>query len=782
MKHYLLPLFLSAATLASVAAPSADDLSTVSAAQSVKVSQVKVNKAKMSKKLAKGVSLSTVNRLKRIDNRLGSKIMKQAARKATVSKVAPENAAIYESFEGWDGTTVLWLPDGWTRQNAVEDAQYTWLVGKAEPMYGLYPTDGDNMIFINFGTAQDEWLISPLMETKEGMVFSFEGYIDPMFLFNLNDDKVDWDAMEFIGEPEVSATLQVMVKAEGDEEWTMLHDFADDYKDKSLEELFTLTPEGLEHKSVSLDEFAGQKIQVALRYVGSDGNMMCFDELTVGYPQLDGVSFSEPYDIQYWGFERGIDLMALNAAIAQVPVFSPLTWINATYIEGAEYSWKYCDPVTAEMVDGGAGDELTVTYVPDYTSDNSKRNNWFYPPVLSASAPYSSPATVTSLYDYLQAGGKSERILNDGSLLEVSLMPFLFSTQGISIATVDYEKLGDATLPIFGHNANTSKFWLDYTMNGEEPGSNDDVQLDGILNFIYPSQGASMVVNGADVFAKGEVADDAEFTLRIFALDETFVFDPDTQTPVATATCLGKDILREEGSNGINTLLCVPFNFDTPVALKAQDDAQAYVVYLTGFNSDKVEYFAPVQSYYPNPDYLCHGWVTKRIRVDSENYRFSVAPMANYENDLGEMYGAFAIGLHAEHPWLTTETSKIELYSDGTPVNVALGSYYDGSKLTVEAPTGVEASVAGRYDECVLTLKKDHADVIPSGDVKVSGPGVELSIPLSYNAGISDVTTAGDAEVAGIYDLTGRKVSDSTASGIYIMKYADGTAKKVTVK
>ncbi len=780
MKHYLLPLFLSAATLSAVAAPNADDFSVVSAAQSVKVSHIKANKPQVSKKLAKGVSLSANTRLKHIDNRLGSKVMKQATRKAAVSKVAPADAALYESFEGWDGTTALWLPDGWTRQNAVEDATYTWLVGKAEPTYGLFPTDGDNMVFINFGTAQDEWLISPLVETKEGMVFSFEGYFDPLFIFSL--DNVDWDNLEFIGEPVVAATLQVMVKAEGDEEWTMLHDFADDYKGKSIEELYTLTPMGLEHKSVSLDEFAGRKIQVALRYVGSDGNLMCFDELTVGYPQLDGVSFSEPFDIQYWGFERGTDLNTLNAGIAQVPVFSPLTWINGTYIEGAEYSWKYCDPVTAEMVDGGSGDELTVTYVPDYKSDDSKRNNWFYPPVLSASAPYSSPATVTSPYNFLQAGGKSERILNDGSLLEMSLMPFLFSTQGLSIATVDYEKLGDATLPIFGHNANTDKYWLDYTMNGEEPGPNDDVQLDGILNFIYPSQDAAMVVNGADVFAKGVVADDAEFTLRIFALDETYVFDPDTQTPVATATCLGKDILREEGSNGINSLICVPFNFDTPVALKAQDNALAYVAYLTGFNSDKVEYFAPLQSYYPHPDYLCHGWITKRMRVDREDYRFSVTSMADYENDLGEMYGAFAIGLHAEHPWLTTETSNILLPADGTPVNVSLGSYYDGSKLTVKAPTGVEASVAGRYDECVLTLRKDDTDVVPSGNVKVSGPGVELSIPLSATTGISDITTAGDAEVAGIYDLTGRKVSDSTATGIYIMKYADGTAKKVTVK
>lgn len=781
MKQYLLPLFLSAATLAASAAPLADNLLLESAAQSVKVTKVKTPATKPAKKLAKGISIVGNSQLKRIDNRLGLKTVKpRLNKKAPVIKAASESAALYESFEGWDGTTADWLPEGWTLQKKVTDPAQTWGVSEGIPMTTIAPSHGNYLFAINFGNDQDEWLISPSIDTQEGMTLTFTAYIDPGFLFSL--ENVDWEAFEFIGEPEVAATLQVMAKAEGDAEWTMLHDYADDYKGMSLAELFNLTPQGLELKNVSLGDFAGKKIQVALRYVGNDGNSMAVDEVAVGYPSLEGVAFSEPFEIQYWGFERGADMPYLNLGVATFPVFSPITWTNNTYLEDASYSWQYCDPVTTDMVDGGSEETLSVTYAPDYTSDFTKRNNLYYPPVLTATAPFAAATSVTSPYDYLQAGGRCEYVLKDGSVFEASLLPFSLLNQGITVAIVDSEKFGDATLPIFGHDSNTNKYWLDYTFAGEEPGADDDVQLDGILNFIYPSA-APLVVNGADVFAKGYMADDVEFKLSIYALDETYVFDPDVQQPVATATCLAKDFLKDDASAGRNTNLCIPFNFASPVVLKADDTTVAYIVYLTGFNSDKVEYFVPYQSYYNHPDYLCHGWITKRMRVQSDTYRFSATPLANYEGDQGEMYNAFAIGLHAEYPWLTTEATEIKLPQDGTPVNVALGSYYDSSKLSVTVPAGVEASLAGRYNECELTLEHDDSEVLAEGDVVISGPGVELTLPLSEVSGITDAITTDGTEVAGVYDLTGRRITaDQMNNGIYIIKYTNGTAKKVTVK
>lgn len=777
MKHFLLPVLLSVSVLGMAAATPDESAIRVNTVRNVKISKTKDKSVIAgSRKPAKGITV-THDKLKRIDNRLGSAIMKPATRKAQ-NRVAPDGAPLYESFEGWDGTNAEWLPEGWTRKQTAEDFKETW--GICPKTDGLpVPSDGGYFMAINFGFDQDEWLITPSCEVADGMVFSFMAYIDPIFLFSM--ENINWETMEYEGDKIVAATLQIMVKAENDTDWTMLHDFADDYKDTSLAELFNLTPTALQRKSFSLSDYTGQKVQLAFRYVGDDGNSMYLDEVTIGYPQLDGISFMEPFDIQYWGFDRSADLSVLSLPIAQIPVFSDETWVNTSYIDGADFAWSYCDPVTAEMVDGGSDETLTVQYIPDYSSDNTKRNNFFYPPVLTGTAPHTSPGTATSAYAVFQAGGKPEYKLPDG-MFEVSLMPFLYAYNDITIAVVDSEKFGDATLPIFGHNANTNKYWLDYTLRGDEPEEGDDVQLDGILNFIYPSQ-APMVVNGADVFAKGTIADDAVLTLRIFALDDSYVFDPDVQTPVATATCTGADIIKDDINGGHNTTLCIPFNFDTPAIVQATDETVAYVVYLTGFNSDKVEYFAPIQSYIPDSNQLCYGWITKRIRImGNTEYRFSATPIADQEGDLGKYYNAFAIGLHAEHPWLTCETKNIELPGDGTPVDVPLGSYFDGAKLSVKAPAGVTATVAGRYDECVLTLAHDDTDVIAEGDVTVSGPGVEVTVPLKQQAGLSDITAAPEGSaVTGIYDLNGRR-ADGVVPGMYIVRYSDGTARKMAVK
>lgn len=224
----------------------------------------------------------------------------------------------------------------------------------------------------------------------------------------------------------------------------------------------------------------------------------------------------------------------------------------------------------------------------------------------------------------------------------------------------------------------------------------------------------------------------------------------------------------------------IPFKFDEPFVLKATEEYPYYMVMFSGFNSDKVEYFAPTQSYDPNPDYICHGWLFKHNNINGREGH-SVMPIAYIEGEEGPMYNAFAINLQGEYPWLTTDTESIELPADGTAAEVALGSYYDGSRLTVEAPAGVEASVAGRYNECVLSLRHNGAAVEVDGDITVKGPGVELSIPVKANSGIADIT-ADHGEITGIYDLGGRRIEGEPAAGIYVVRYSDGTAAKKAIR
>ena len=70
------------------------------------------------------------------------------------------------------------------------------------PVEGLpAAADGDYYYAITFSDKkQDEWLISPRVKVEEGMSLSFYVYYSPMYLFNLDEEYVDWDTFSFIGE------------------------------------------------------------------------------------------------------------------------------------------------------------------------------------------------------------------------------------------------------------------------------------------------------------------------------------------------------------------------------------------------------------------------------------------------------------------------------------------------------------------------------------------------------------------------------------------------------
>ena len=783
MKQFLLTGLFSAAALGMMASPATSMPAPVKMQANVTAKSAKNLKTSAGTKLAPGVTLSKANGIKKIHtiagvNSFNSRIAAAPAAKA--GNAAPDGYVLFESFEDWDGTDYEWTPEGWTVDMRGEvERNNSWTPTAANPMLPL-PSDGDYYYGINFSDdlKQDEWLITPEVEVAEGMQLSYWLYLDPAFLFSL--DNVDWETYEFIGDKAVAATLQVWAQEEGGE-WQMLHDFADDFAEYGLMELLMMSPAGLELKTENLDAFAGKKVKVAFRYVGIGGNTMLIDAVGIGYPALDGISYLEPFSTLYWGFERSVGLMGLTSAIAHQPVYEPLTWTNMSYIEGATFSWDYCDPITAEFVKCDDPELLTVTYVPDYSSAASMKNNFFYPPVLRAEAPHASPGSYSSPYVYFQAGGKPERTLNDGSEFLPSLVQFNFNQLGVSMITVDDEEIGDIAIPVFGHNVNSNQYWLNYSLNGAEEQEGDFSHLEGIANIFFAS-GAPLVVNGVTAYGFGKVDDDAEFVATIYGLDAEMSADFTTFTEIAKATLKGADFICEDHSSiGYLTL---PFDFDQPVVLRATDEHPAYVVMLSGFNSDKVELFVPFQSEDPDPNYMNFGYTLHHIdlsnHIDRDAY-YSFKPMVYKEyGEYVDLYGAFAIGLEAEYPWLTTECEGVS-FENAKEVKVALGSYYDGSKLSVEAPAGVDATVAGRYDKCELTLSRNDAEVVVEGNVVVKGPGVEVSIPVSDNSlGVSSVGAA-NADVVGFYDLNGRKVENPDA-GIYIVKYSDGSVRKTVVK
>jgi len=793
----------AAAAMAAVvgAAPQHPDrIPVVKATDVAKVAHVKSSKASLgARKVAPGVTLSTVvaagdRGVKRVNSTLGMSSVLPGV-KAPVSKSAKapsrisEGMSLEESFEGWDGEATPWYPEGWSLDSKTgkTGVEYTtWTPCGAQPTLGILPVDGETMMSVSLDVEdptaeQDEWLVSPEVTIKENEILKFYAYIDPFFLFSL--DNFDWDLFDWVGERQVTYTLKVMVKEEN-ADWVEVWDATTQWMDVSAMDLLYSTPSELQPFTVSLSSFEGKKVQIAFQFVGKDSNTLYLDMVTVGLPQLDGIVYDDPAETLYWGFDRTASWRSLTASIAQYPVFAPITWVNQTYAEGATYQWEYCDPVTADWVTSDA-EELTVSYVTDYSSENSTMNNWFYAPILHASAPGATPGSYQAPYSYFQVGGKPERYVNTGKtepeLIDFGLVPFDSNIHGFGFVAMEAD-FGEPSTPIFGYDSNVDDWWLNYTLGGsmEDAMEGDHVYVEAIMNMIFPGT-APMVITGANILAKGQISPEAEFKFEIIGLDENM--SPMYDTPLASAVCKGENVLVAEG--GVQNFLNVIFDFDKPFVV--EPGSNGYLARFSGFHDPvNVEYFAPMQSIIPFTHSNVFGWIDKFIKIQgAEEYRRSLTPIFYHESEYGMCHNAFAINFSAYHPWLVSETEEVKLPSDGTPVVVDLDSYYDASDLVVEAPEGVEAVVSGRYGDCKLTVSCNSSTAFAEGDLTVSAPGVKKVFVVSEAAGIEGVATdkADGATPVAAFTVTGQPVSlENVAEGVYIVKYSDGTAAKVAVK
>lgn len=690
----------------------------------------------------------------------------------------PEGFCMYESFEGWDGELLSWLPDGWTldsRSGRPAGDYSTWTPSAAIPVYGLVPADGETMMGVSYDdeTAQDERLVSPQFVVGDGCELKFYAYISPIFLFNL--DNFDWDTNKFVGDRQVQCTMKVLVREEGGD-WVVLWDAVDDWMDVSESQLMYSSPTGLEEYVVSMASYAGKTVQIAFQYVGIDGDTMFLDMASVGLPALEGVVYDNPMEVLYWGVD---DSWSFCSNVAQYPAGAPLTWYNFCEMPTASFSWHYQDPATMEWAVTDGVEELAVEYLSDkFTTDSEGGGHatWFDAPVLSASAPGLLQTSYQDAYQF-QAGGLPV-YTEDGTDYVYPLVPFSVEQHAFGIVTKDAE-FGSPSTPIFGYDSNADAWWLNYTYNGdmEDAAESDHVFVEAIMNRLIVGSGP-MVINGVSVLGKGKIGADAEFKIEIIVLDDDGV--PMVDTPTAVAVCKGSEVAVTEG--GMQDYLNVGFTFETPVVITPGDND--YMVRFSGFHDpENVQYFAPIQSLLPFSHMNVIGWLDKQIKIQgASEYRRTYNPTFYYESEYGMCHTAFAIQYAAYHPWLTAEVDEVVV--GASPVEIPLNSYYEGSELTVEAPAGVSATVTGRYGDCKLVVSHSDTDVIAEGELTISAPGVQKVFAVSEHSGIEGVV--GDAEAktpVAAYSITGQAVElGQVKSGVYVVKYSDGTASKVCVR
>lgn len=693
---------------------------------------------------------------------------------------------LWESFEN-TGSVSGWIPQGWTFESHGDPGlalSEKWGIDKQASVWLPAPADGKWYAGVSYCSdkEQDEWMISPVVEVAAGTSLSFYAFVNPLFLYVCDGAHVDFDNSVW-KQQEITSTLQILVKEEADgAEWVVVKDFAQEHLGEEFLDLQMNAPEGLEKFTCPLTTFEGKQVRIAIRYVGRDGDTVFVDAVKIALPEVV-LEMMTPFSTQYYGLLPNESWSGLPAAVAVYPAYADITFSNYSWNDGASYWWEYSDPATKEYTRSDEYD-LTVAYRPDYTSEASTRNNLYLPPVLHGQGASYSDAEVKMPVAYIQAGGHPEWADTDGNVSRFGLLPFDVISRDIGFAYAEQEEFGKRSIPMFGYSDDSQQYWTEYTF-GEDAQEGDYCKVTSLFNYIYPSN-SPLVVDGAWVLAYGEVSDNAMFNLGVYPLVD--VFDQTTgellgqtfaEQPIAVAHCAGSAVTNRV--QGMNSFISVKFTFANPVVL--DDSHAAYAVKLTGFADGGVTYFAPMQSWKPEPSGLCLGWVEKEMSWLG-TVRNSITPLASRENEYGEMFASFAIVLDGYYPWMEMADGQSQSISFGDSQNaqILLDTYFHAHQVEVEAPQWIEAKVEGRHASSTVTLTAEPADSPRQGTVTLRAPGFEHTFTVSQDrSGLESVISdKSRRQVTAVYGIDGRKVDTARPllPGVYVVRYNDGTVEK----
>ena len=703
--------------------------------------------------------------------------------KVKPAKAASETTLLWQSFES-PSTDMTWLPDGWTRisktefETADDDHWFAYSQLTGMPT----PSDGSKyMIIFYHSDRKDEWLVSPTVEIpSSGYELSFDWWGIPLYFYVLDDAHVDRENLVFIDRVK-TLDLEVLVKA-GSEDWQKVYSIESLFEDMSYEQLAAINYSDMQHLSINLDQYAGESVQIAFRYVGTDANTMAIDAVKVDVPPLHA-AYMAPLCRQFYGLTSDTDLSTPVAALEFYPVNTPLTWYNTSYNDtDTDYLWTYQaldDNSQVATFTSSDPDQLVVTHKANYTDESTLRNNLYETPSLLASSPSGAflPTEYKEAAVALQAGGSPEILFaqeGESVLKHFGLLPFSPATDGLDIYTKDALDFGRPRIPIFGFSEDTRTWWRNYTYRGE-PGPNDDAYCTGYMNWVHFPE-SPMLVRGASAAALGRISDDAKFRLEVRAVDEDGEI---AEEPFAVAYLTGADAQIAPYSEVLERdIIVLNFVFDKPLEFDLQRYPNGCLFEVTGYTDGGVTYFAPLQSVKPHPYEFALGFYRhyrKYMGVEDTSYGY----VANFTNEYGDMYSTFAISLDASYEWFDA-LQRYEFEVDPYGVTIPLKTSVKPEDFTVSAPEWLDVTFAGTYDKASACFKvvgspKDHE----IATVVLSAPGindVELTVIAVDKSAIDTIAADSTNTNNDVYNAQGmlmlRNASAeqvrSLPSGLYI--------------
>lgn len=733
----------------------------------------------------------------------GSAIPVTAKVKGAAAKVpSAGSCTFFESFEDWDGTTENWIPTTWSENNsseeivAMENGKFTWQVLKTGDNQ-LLPAavDGEKFAAIYFAQQkvdgkrvdynQDEWLISPAITPADGDVLTFSLGFNPFYLLNANN--IDWNAMEYT-KREPATTLQVLIKQSDAEEWTLLKDVYDDYKDLDFTTLFKDYNENVfREQEIDISGYAGKSVQIAFRFVGIYGNTMELDAVKVAAPSMT-VLYRRPQGAFYVGYSQQYDISDGNNGdrVMLAPAYTDITWKNLCSANASSFEWTYSDAANDGKTFVSSDADLTM---------NHPHGVYDIPQLKAATA---SGDNGTYKYDdgMLQLGGT---VKSSGSDVQYGMCNYN--------PNLGFTIWGDNSgNPIFGYHSTVDTYWSGVF--------GVPAHVFGIGDFVEKPL-RPYVVSTVWVSALGEVADDAQLSLTIYKLSEQGLI---TSTAVATGQCTGADIVKT--AYGSTELLSIPFAM-TPAEGYGSDgyvvinDAVAMVI--SGFDNEKVTSLGILQTKNNDPIGESNGFFRFSYEYYGNTYSYDYN-LNVFSSDEETYNGSFLFNTDAAYPWIESEASAYTFAREGGSHKFVIDSYYGVDKWTVDA-TGIEEEavewLSFSITEDTLTVKATEMDAATTerqAIVTLSTPGAQKVFTISQNQAteigtVSTVATKavvrgnqiliagkGDATYGKLFDATGLEVlrfslsgTDSVNTqqlpqGVYLLKLNNGYSTKLVNK
>ncbi len=729
----------------------------------------------------------------------------------TVFAAAESQNTLYENFSGWDGSTLDWIPEGWSEINSTEeiktlrDGRFTW--GAIDPAgISSMPDaiDGKYVMCIYHASykddsgksqdlPQDEWLITPQFTPKADEYLSFYLAYNPLYLFNCSNEYLDFSDSNNIKfkEKVPATTMKIQIREDGGE-WVQLYDVYDDWKNGyDFQELLNNSRSSYWFYQFGLSDYVGKKVQVAFQFVGIMGNVMELDAVKVGVPVVEA-AYSRPGGSFYWGFSEDYNLYSAVGYIPLlVPAYTDLLWPNRSSENSIGFQWEYDDP------EGEYGDclysndiDLTVSYPADCTYEEG---TWFNVPRLDAYATPEKYESYTLDYPYMQVGGTTVAVDPDfGNKYEFGACNYNLN-YGYTVFT------DDNGTPLFGQSDATDQLWTSIM------GGSIDVHLRSLGN-LFEKPAHPYVISKVSVLGEGEIANDAKLTMTLKTVDAAGKIG---DKALASATCSGADIIKTN-IEGVSSL-CIPFVFkDESGAVKEIVIDDAVIAILSGFD-ENVKKFAAYQTNEPDKYGENNAYVLFDLSYQG-NVMYSDYPYALSQLYNGNGY-TFLFNLDAAYPWMRCDYTIFDASGDGESKTFELNSYYTSDKWDVSIESGAESWLSFSTDNrsITFTAQPNHS-ASRAAKVTVSAPActpVEFTVSQNKSSSIDNIgvdagcsavmadgllmiQNDGTASSGKLYDVTGMLVREFAlqnglnsvdaqylAKGVYVLTLDNGVKAKV---